>query len=302
MVNWEQILFNGLLTGSFYFLLTIGLTMTYKLLNFPNVAHAEFITFGAYIGYTISERLQLGFVGGIIASFLLTGLVGVLSYLIIFRTLAKRGGGSMDLCVASIGFGLAFRFIIQQIWGREVLLFEHRFLGFSLGAIRVTWLWILTIFVAVIFFISFHLILTKTKLGKAMRATSNNPVLARACGINTEKIIVLVWFIGSALAGIGGMLKACDTRITPELGWNLIIIVFAVAIFGGIGSFYGAIIASYIIGLVENLSLIPLATFMLSTEYKVIVAFMLLVIILIFKPRGLVELKFLILKRSRKHG
>lgn len=290
-MNWAQLLLNSAITGSLYFLLTLGLTMTYDLLNFANVSHAELITFGAYIGYTVSDTLKLGFPWGVATSFFLTGLLGVFSYLVVFRPLARRGAGFIHLCIASVGYGLTLRFLMQQAWGGDVVLFKARFKGFDLGPLRMSWLGVTVLAMAVALFLSLHLMLTRTNLGKAMRATSNNLILARACGINTEWILLLVWFFGSALAGMGGVFKGSDAMVIPVLGWNLLIIVFATAILGGIGSFYGAFAAAYSMGLAENLSVAALGHLGLSTDYKGIVAFGILTAMLIFKPKGLAGIK-----------
>ncbi|MFQ6080426.1 MAG: branched-chain amino acid ABC transporter permease [Candidatus Bathyarchaeia archaeon] len=291
MVNWAQLLFNTLVTGSLYVLVALGLTMTYALLNYVNVSHAELITFGAYVGYTASDIAGLGLSWAFVTSFFFTGLIGVFSYLIVFRPLARRGGGFMVLCIASIGYGLVLRYAIQQAWGRKSLLYHVPFRGFNVGPIRMTWLWVSIATIAVVLVVLLHLMLTRTKLGKAMRATSNNPILARACGINTEKIMIVVWFLGSALAGIAGFFHGCETTVIPVLGWKMLIMGMAVVILGGIGSVYGTIAAAYLIGAAENLSLVPLGALNLSAEYKVIVGFAIIAIMLIFKPGGLAEIK-----------
>jgi branched-subunit amino acid ABC-type transport system permease component len=125
-----------------------------------------------------------------------------------------------------------------------------------------------------------------------MRATSNNPSLAQASGIDTSKIILLVWFLGSALAGLGGVMKASDTRITPVLGWDILIMSFAAVIFGGVGSIYGTIFAGYILGFVENLGVIGLVALKLSTEYRFLLGFLVLVFALIFAPQGIAGITF----------
>jgi branched-subunit amino acid ABC-type transport system permease component len=290
-MNWAQLLLNSAITGSLYFLLTLGLTMTYDLLNFANVSHAELITFGAYIGYVVSDTLNLGFIWGVTASFFSSGLLGIISYMLVFRPLARRGADFIHLCIASVGYSLTLRFLMQQAWGQDIVLFESRFKAFTLGPIRLSWLGVSIMAMAIALFVSLHLILTRTKLGKAMRATSNNIVLAKASGINTEQVLLVVWFLGSALAGIGGVLKGCDTMVIPVLGWNLLIMVFATAILGGIGSFYGAFAAAYSIGLAENLSVATLGHLGLSTDYKGIVAFGILTAMLILKPTGLSGIK-----------
>jgi branched-subunit amino acid ABC-type transport system permease component len=131
-----------------------------------------------------------------------------------------------------------------------------------------------------------HILLTRTKLGKAIRASANNPELAMASGVNIEKIALVVWVVGAALAGVGGLFRAADTRLVPLIGWEILLPAFAVVILGGIGSFYGALIATYIIGLAENFGVVFLVMFKLSTDYKFAIAFIILILTLIFKPSG----------------
>lgn len=287
-INFLQIFFNGLITGSIYFLAALGLSLTYSLLNFPNISHAEFLAFGAYAAYISLELIGNNFLLAIIVAFILTGLLGIFSYLIVFKPLSKRGSTSMHLAIASLGYGLFLRYSMYQIYGRESLTYKIWFNAFNIGPLRVTSLWILTILTSLILVFLLHLFLKKTLIGKAMRALSNNQILAMVCGIDKEKILLLVWFIGAGLAGIGGVFRAGDTRITPILGWDLMIPIFAVVILGGIKNLYAIIASAYIIGLVENFSIILLTMFNLSTEYKVIIAFIILIAILLFKPYGLI--------------
>jgi branched-subunit amino acid ABC-type transport system permease component len=153
-----------------------------------------------------------------------------------------------------------------------------------------TGLWIYIIIAAVSMSAVMHTVLTRTKIGKAMRAASSNPELALASGIDVDKVALLGWSIGAALAGIGGLFRALDTRIVPMIGWEMLIPTFAATILGGIGSFYGALVAAYLIGLAENLGLVALSAVGLSTEYRPAIAFIILILTLILKPAGLGKL------------
>ena len=138
---------------------------------------------------------------------------------------------------------------------------------------------------------SLHLLLTYTTLGKAMRATADNPVLAQAAGIHTERIILVTWFVGAGVAAFGGFLRAADTELVPVLGFRLLLLIFAVVILGGIGSFYGAVIAAYIIGLAENIGIMLFVMINVSTVYRQAMGFIVLIIVLLIKPTGLLGLK-----------
>jgi len=289
-VNWAQVLFNSAITGSFYLIGAVGLTLTYGLSNFPNFAHAELITLGAFIGYLLTEQLGLSLPIAFVVSFLGTGLVGFLCYRGIFQPLAKRGATIIHLMVTSIALGFILRHSIGAIWSWEPVYFTATWSAFDVGRLRVTGLWIWLILTALSLALIMHFILVKTKIGKAIRATSSNPELALASGINTDRVIWITWFIGAGLAAIAGIFRGADTQVWPMTGWDVILPMFAVAILGGIGNFYGAIAAAFIIGLAENVGVVGLTILGLSTTYRIGIAFLILIITLIVRPQGLAML------------
>ena len=289
-VNWAQVLFNSVITGSLYLIGAVGLTLTYGLSNFPNFAHAELITLGAFIGYFVAEQLGLGLPAALIVAFLVTGIVGFLCYRGIFQPLAKRGASIIHLMVASIALGFILRHSIGGIWTWRPLYFTTTWSSYAVGPLRVTGLWLWLIFTALALAVIMHFILVKTKIGKAIRATSSNPELALASGISVDRVIWLTWFIGAGLAAVAGIFRAADTQIWPMTGWDIILPMFAVAILGGIGNFYGAIAAAFIIGLAENIGVVGLIALGLSTAYRIGIAFLILIITLIMRPQGLAML------------
>lgn len=289
-VNWAQVLFNSAITGSIYLLGAVGLSITYGLSGFPNFAHAEFITLGAFIGYFVAEQLGLGLPAALIVAFLVTGVVGFLCYRGVFQPLAKRGASIIHLMVASIALGFILRYSIGAAWSWRPLYFTTTWSAFDVGPLRVTGLWLWLIFVAVGLAFIMHLILTRTKIGKAIRATSSNPELALASGINIDRVIWLTWFLGAGLAAVAGIFRAADTQVWPMTGWDFILPMFAVVILGGIGNFYGAIVAALIVGLAENIGVVALLALGLSTTYRIGIAFVILIITLIVKPQGLAML------------
>ncbi len=289
-VNWAQVLFNSVITGSLYLIGAVGLTLTYGLSNFPNFAHAELITLGAFIGYFVAEQLGLGLPAALIVAFLVTGIVGFLCYRGIFQPLAKKGATIIHLMVASIALGFILRHSIGGIWTWRPLYFTTTWSSYAVGPLRVTGLWLWLIFTALALAVIMHFILVKTKIGKAIRATSSNPELALASGISVDRVIWLTWFIGAGLAAIAGIFRAADTQIWPMTGWDIILPMFAVAILGGIGNFYGAIAAAFIIGLAENIGVVGLIALGLSTAYRIGIAFLILIITLIVRPQGLAML------------
>jgi branched-subunit amino acid ABC-type transport system permease component len=189
--------------------------------------------------------------------------------------------------IASIGLGLILRHTCMEIWGGGILSFKIFFPIYRWPPISTSLIWLLIVLDAAITAVILHLFLKKSRLGKAMRATSDNPNLAMASGINVELITVLGWFLSGALAGLGGAFLAAGTALVPLLGWKVLLSAFAVTILGGTGSFYGSIIASYIIGAAENLGIVGLVALNLSADYRTAISFIILIVLLIFRPQGL---------------
>ncbi|MGO0122768.1 branched-chain amino acid ABC transporter permease [Desulfothermobacter acidiphilus] len=282
-----QLLLNSLITGSIYLLAGTGLTLTYGLSRFPNFAYAEFITLGGFAAYALLQRSPENFGASLVLAFVVTGLVSVLSYLLIFSPLTKRHTPLIPLMVASIGLGYVLRYTMGEIWSWSTIGYPLLWASYNWGGVRLTSLWLCLIITALLVALSMHLFFSYTKVGMAVRAIATNPDLALVSGINTERVILFTWFLGAALAGIAGVFRAADTQLYPMMGWDILLPIFAAVVLGGIGSFYGLLIASYLMGLAENLGVVLLQALGLSTEYRMAIAFLVLILVLIFRPRGL---------------
>jgi branched-subunit amino acid ABC-type transport system permease component len=219
------------------------------------------------------------------------GLCGVASEILVFRPLRNRDAQRISLMVASIGLGLVLRHVIQQIWGSGTLWYtlETRIYTLRIAGASATLTSLhLVIIITSALLVSFvHLFLTRTRLGKAMRATSDNADLASACGIDVERILIWVWFIGAGLAGVGGVLRGADTRLVPHVGWEVLLAAFAVVLLGGVGNLYGTILAAFILGFAENIGVVLLSGAGMSTGYRSAIAFIVLIIVLLIRPRGI---------------
>lgn len=282
-----QTIVNGLITGSLFYLAAVGLTLQYKLMKLPNISHAEFFAIGAYATHLFADVLKIGFFVGIALGSLLTGVIGILSYLAVFKPLQSRGATIIHLTIASVGYAFFLRYMLWQIGGRQSYYFSEPFPPIDIGPLRLTTLWILLIVLALLVAVSLHLIMMKTKSGKALRALSENPLLARLSGVRSELVMILVWFMAALLAGMGGALRAADTRIIPELGFEVLIPMFAVSILGSIGSIVGALVAAYSLGMAESVGVLILNFLNLSTEYKSLISFSVLVATIIWAPEGI---------------
>ena len=291
MPFYSQIIINSVVTGSIYVLMAIGLTIIYKVLKFANFSHAELVTFGAYMAYIINVYLGMNIIYGLIIAFLLTGFLGIITDRLVFIKLRNKRSDVISMMIASIGIGLVVRQSIQEVWGPQLRWYTFEDTSYDVLGGSITGLQIFILLISSLLIFLLHFLFTKTVLGKAMRALSDNPQLAMASGIDTEKILLWVWFIGGGLAGIAGVFRGADTRLVPILGWEILLPAFAIVILGGIGSFYGAIIAAYLLGFSENIGVAVLSELSISTGYRPAIAFFILILVLILRPEGILGKK-----------
>jgi branched-subunit amino acid ABC-type transport system permease component len=300
-----QILINTLVRAAELSLLAIGLTMVFDILKFANFAHTDYAVLGALIAYVFNRILGLNLVLAIILAAFVTGWVGILIDQTIFKRLRKVGAKPVTLMITSMGMAIALRNLNRLIWTSHTKTYAiplQRPLEI-LGA-RITPLQIGIIVVGLLSMISFHLLLHRTTFGKALRAISDNSDLANACAIDSEKMIKRMWFLASAYGVIGGSMIAMEHLLYPRLGFDIIIPVFCATILGGIGNPYGAMLGALTLAFAENtvlaLDLAPLInlgglfdveSIQISTGYKPAISFMIFIIVLLFKPTGILRKK-----------
>jgi branched-chain amino acid transport system permease protein/neutral amino acid transport system permease protein len=285
MVEILQLIVFGLVLGSILTLGAIGLSLTYGILKFAHFAHGDFMTLGAYFALSLVATAHLPILVSLPVAALATVLVALVIDRLVYRRLRRTR--PVILLIASVGIALILRSAVQLIWGPDVQVYSQ---GIQLpyviplgdGAIRIKPDHLIIVGGAVVLVTAMHLFLQHTRVGKAMRAMSDNPDLARVTGIDTEKIVLWTWGIGISLAAVGGIFAGMDAQLHPVVGWRLLLPVFAAAILGGIGRPYGAIAGGLIIGLAQELS-----TLVISPNYKPAVSFGIMVLVLIFRPRGI---------------
>ncbi|MGD2067003.1 MAG: branched-chain amino acid ABC transporter permease [Candidatus Bathyarchaeota archaeon] len=299
-----QIIVNSLIRASVLCSLSIGLTLVYDLLKFANFAHVELAVAAAYLGFFFNVTLGLNIVVSALFAIILTGLMAILFDKAIFRKL--RLAHPVIIMIVSFGLAIALRNGVRAIWGPRPRTFA---IGLQkpilfLGA-RITAVQILLLGLTLGSVVAVHLFLHRTKLGKSIRATSENPPLAQARGISTESIINWIWFISGCLAGLAGVLYGLETQIEPNMGFSLIIPVFCATILGGLGNPYGAMLGALVLGLAENFGiyfdfsrLVNLGGLLdlvgplwIPTAYKGAIAFSILFVILLFRPWGILGRK-----------
>ncbi|MEM8688720.1 MAG: branched-chain amino acid ABC transporter permease [Pseudomonadota bacterium] len=279
----------GLILGSIYALGAIGITMTFVILRFANFAHGESMTLGVYFAWTLVQLTGLHPLVVMPIAMVLTVLYALSIDRIFYKPL--RNAPVVMLVVASFGLMLMTRSVVQFFWGvqlKSVLPGIQRPI-MVLDYLRISPKHLLIIVSALVLMFAVHYLLTYTKIGKAMRAMSDSPELARLTGIDTEKVVLATWVVGAALACAAGVFLAIDTHVETRMGFKLLLPMFAAAILGGVGRPYGALVGGLIIGLAEEISSYPFfgTEPLLNPGYKAGVAFAIMIGILIWRPSGL---------------
>jgi len=279
----------GLALGSIYALGAIGITLTFAILRFANFGHGETMTLGAYFTYTLVQITGFHPIAVIPIAMVIVSLVT----LGIDRAFYKpfRASPVVIIVIASFGMMLMIRSVIQFSWGVQLksLIPGITYPWVLFDAVRVSPKHLVILAGALVLMFLVHLLLTRTKIGKAMRAMSDSPELARLTGINTENVIKATWIVGASTAVAAGAFLAYDSHIETMMGFNILLPVFASALLGGIGKPYGAMLGGLVIGVVEELSTYAWIgeTPLLAPGYKQGVSFAIMVAILIWRPSGL---------------
>lgn len=277
-----QLVANGIAVGSILALAAIGLTLTYGILNLSNFAHGDFMTLGAYLtwlanisGLNIWLAMILGAVGTIIAM--------LIAEYLLWKPMRDRRATDTTLIIISIGLALFIRNGILLLFGGSNQLYQLPVVpALQFGELRIAYYRVIVVGLAIAAIVALHLILQNTKIGKAMRAVADNIELARVSGINVERIVLWTWVITGTLTALAGGMYGLIAVVRPNMGWFLILPMFASVILGGIGNPYGAVAGAFIIGIAQELS-VPL----LGSEYKLGVALAIMILILLIRPQGL---------------
>lgn len=278
-----QLVINGIVVGSIIALAAIGLTMIYGILNFANFAHADFMALGAYIAFLMNVTYGVNIIISFFIAIVITGIIGILLDLMVWKPMRKKNADLVTLIIISIGLAMIIRNVLIFIWGgssRHYDLPVHK--GIEVCSVVITHNQLIAFATTVLFMLIVHYILKHTRTGKAMRALSDDIDLARISGIDVDRIILWMWFIGIGLACAAGILYGLETAIRPNMGWFLLLSMFAAVILGGIGNPYGAMVGGMIIGLSQEIS-----TLFLPPEYKMGVSLAIIILVLLYKPEGI---------------
>jgi len=296
-----ELVIYGIVLGSITALGAIGLSLIYGILRFGNFAHGDLMTAGAYITlflvtgplarigisdktfypFSIGWRMVIAFPIALLA----VGGLAIALDRVLYRKLRNQRSGAVTMAMSALGASFILRMFVIIFWGSDYKFYKPGLLRRALllpGGIKIRPDQILILLVVAVLVIVLHLFLQRTKMGKAMRATSDNMELARFSGIEIERIIAWTWGIGGALAAAAGILYGIDVQLHPGMGWNFLLPLFAATILGSIGNIYGALIGGLVMGIVQQVS-----TSVLLPTYKPAVAFIIMIILLLIRPQGI---------------
>ena len=319
---FNKVLVTGTVEGSVYALGAIGVTLIFGILRFAHFAHGDMMTMGAFIAFLLAIGLAAtGMTFPVPTGFVVLPLAMIITAVIalgldrgFYAPLRRRGARPVALLIASIGVTLVIQGLIRLFFGVDTRsFFEHEPKGIIriptdvIGGTRditFTQPQLLMVVLTVVLCVGLHLFLTRSRLGKAMRAMADNADLAQVSGINTQLVVRVTWIIAGALACCGGTMLALDVSLTPDLAFNIELSIFAAAIVGGLGQAYGAIAGGFLIGFAETLAVFDWSVLLkplqgiipfqintglslVPTEYKLSVSFVILVIVLLARPTGI---------------
>jgi len=294
-----ELVANGLIFSSILVLGSIGLSLIYSIANFANFAHGDTMTVGAY-----SALVTFGAVGGLGGSVLglpygffvallvgaaMAAVVAIVTEKVVYESLDI---GSIGLLITTIGIAFIYRGLIQIGFGADFTRFDIvalRPIEWLIPyGIRVTHHDVAIVISAAVLVGGLHVLLQYTDLGRKMRAMADNPDLARISGIRTKRITLWTWVIGAGLAGAGGVFLGLFNQLAPRMGFNLLLLIFAAVILGGIGSIYGAMLGGFLIGMISQLTpVLEMVGIPIGIEYSNAIAFVIMVVVLLVRPTGI---------------
>ena len=282
--SFLQLSVEGIKFGLIIAMSAVGLSLIFGTTGLVNFAHGELVTFGALVAWIVNVSLGVHLVPAAIIGIIVGGLAGGLLDLGLWRPLRKRDTGLIAMLVISIGLGLALRYVfLIQFGGRTFPYAQYAVQqSYVIGGIRIAPKDIVGITLAVAVLVGVALLLQKTKIGKAMRAVADNRDLAESSGIDVDRVIQFVWMFGAGLAALGGVLLGLDQQVSWQMGFQLLLLMFAGVTLGGLGTAYGALLGSLVVGM-----FIQLSTLVISPELKNVGALAVLILILLVRPQGI---------------
>lgn len=275
---------NGLVSGSYFALGAVGLTLVYGTLRLVNFAHGDLLTFGAYVAFLANVTWGLPIVLAALLAIACAAALGVLTERIMWRPMRAKGAGMLQLLLMTLGLAFVIRYGIQFVSGTAARSLDVNvtasvsFLGLRIGRTEL-----IVVLVGIATIVAVASVLRFTSLGRQMRALADDFRLAEVAGIDTDRVVIVTWVFAAGLAGLAGVFyTAAIGTMTPNLGFFLLLSLFAAVILGGIGNAYGALAGGLLLGIVQEWS-----TLVIDARWKVAVGFAILILVLIVRPQGL---------------
>ncbi len=281
MIN--QLLVNALISSSIYILIAVSFAVIYRTVRFFHFAHAVVFTSGAYFTYLFYKLTGFPLALAILIAIALAAVLGCGMEVLVYRTLRKKQTSPMVLLLASLGMYILLQNTISMVFGDDTKSIRSGVVkeGLPVFGARITPIQIIIIATSIVLIIAVALWLKKSKIGKAMRAVANNAELARISGIQSDRVILWTYALGSALAAVAGILVALDVDMTPTMGLNALIMGVVAMIIGGVGSIPGLALGALLLGLAQHLGV-----WKISSQWQDAIAFIILFVFLLVRPRG----------------
>jgi branched-chain amino acid transport system permease protein len=287
-----QLFVGGIVFSVLLAMAALGLSMIFGTTGLTNFAHGELITFGALVAYFVDQipgairiaGVNLTVVIAVLIAFIASGAFGFLNDKALWKPLRMRGTGVIAMMIVSIGLSIFLRNLFQYLAGGQ----NHNYSQYSavtpweIGPVLLTPKDLAVALVGIAVLVAVSLLLQYTRIGKATRAVADNPALASSSGINVERVIAVVWTGGAALAGLSGALLGLTQGFDYQLGFKLLLLVFAAVVLGGLGTIWGAMLGAFIIGI-----FIEVSTLFVPAELKFVGALVVLIAVLLIRPQGL---------------
>ena len=283
-VRAVQLFVDGLRFGLVIAMCAVGLSLIFGTTGLTNFAHGELVTIGAVIAWFINVRGGVPLIAATLIALVAGAAVGALNELAIWRPLRRRGTGLVAALVISIGLSLLLRYLVQIVYGGGSNPYgdfqSQRAVDY--GVFTMTNRALASIVISIVVLVLVALMLQRTKIGKAMRAVSDNRDLAASSGIDVNRVILVVWMMGGALATLGGVLLGLSDQVQWDMGFRLLLLMFAGVTLGGLGTAYGALVGSVIVGVFVQMS-----TLVIPDDMKYVGGLLLLIVILVIRPQGI---------------
>lgn len=289
MSDLPQLLVNGLVTGSVISIAAIGLTLVYGILGIVNFAHGDFLAFGAFMAFYVNVTLGMSILVATLVAMAVTAALGLSLEYTLWRPMRGKGAGLISLFIISIGVALVVRHVLFLIWGGRPRSYDvNVFQVYDLGLVRLSLSQAVVVVSAFSAIALVGIMLARTRIGKAMRALSDNRALASVTGVDIDRVTAATWVIAAGLAGLAGVLQGLvQNAFNPNMGFTLLLAIFAAVVLGGVGNAYGALAGGIALGLAMELSTWNALAGGISPIYKPVVAFVILIAVLLFRPQGI---------------